>query len=437
MVYVDSKYVKLINNYVYLIGEDGEGFGMSLENGDPSKDTPMPRTSSIKQDKYEWKTHLPSVLLTLPDDVMELQINGEPYSFGTYGGKQVLASVELKMGLNQFELRMIRTGGNETTRTIMITRHCDYHDSEYVERSSYVVDYHYENYKKVAPMQIQHDNVAACLVGDWGSSVGGREFFVPAPVIPLDNVGQETIPLRVLLKLRQGGEMDGFGINREYYTTKYSDIEDWTEVLKPLDLKIGLNQFELETIGHSFGSSLHSTVMITRLGDAPEDVEIGGYWLRYYEDGNWMKMNVVAEYIYDEGLPFLDIPEMPLPHSGFTNWMKPSSMMDLEKRLEFFVPAQDGDWLHYYYDESNNLVREYITADNLSLPSEAARSYILGIIDEALLEATKDTPDYTDQYGGVHFQNSISLQAVRDAIETAAMFHLNQTDMGSYLDSYR
>ena len=53
----------------------------------------------------------------------------------------------------------------------------------------------------------------------------------------------------------------------------------------------------------------------------------------------------------------------------------------------------------------------------ISRPREEARSYILGIIDEALLHATEDTPDYLDRYGRIHFQNSISLQTLRDALK--------------------
>ena len=53
---------------------------------------------------------------------------------------------------------------------------------------------------------------------------------------------------------------------------------------------------------------------------------------------------------------------------------------------------------------------------------EAARNYhMLPIIDKALLEATEDTPDYIGQYGRIHFQNSISLQTLRDAIKEAKM----------------
>ena len=57
---------------------------------------------------------------------------------------------------------------------------------------------------------------------------------------------------------------------------------------------------------------------------------------------------------------------------------------------------------------------------------EAARSHLLSIIDEALLDATEDSPDYLDADNGIRFQNSITLQTLRDAIEEGAM--LNQTN---------
>jgi hypothetical protein len=66
-------------------------------------------------------------------------------------------------------------------------------------------------------------------------------------------------------------------------------------------------------------------------------------------------------------------------------------------------------------------------------PAEAARSYMLSIIDEALLESTEDTPDYIEPNGSrLYFQNSISLQTLRDAVKNAEMYDRN---ISTFLDS--
>ena len=53
---------------------------------------------------------------------------------------------------------------------------------------------------------------------------------------------------------------------------------------------------------------------------------------------------------------------------------------------------------------------------------EAARSYMLGIIDEAMLESTWDTQDYIEpNRSHLYFRNSGSLQTLRNAITTAKM----------------
>ena len=52
----------------------------------------------------------------------------------------------------------------------------------------------------------------------------------------------------------------------------------------------------------------------------------------------------------------------------------------------------------------------------MSRPSEEAKNIMLSIIDTELRKATKDTPDYIDQDGRLHFQNSISLQTLHDAL---------------------
>jgi hypothetical protein len=55
---------------------------------------------------------------------------------------------------------------------------------------------------------------------------------------------------------------------------------------------------------------------------------------------------------------------------------------------------------------------------------EEARSCILGIIDEALLNATEDTPDYIEpNRSQLYFQNSISLQTLRDLVKDAHMYY--------------
>jgi hypothetical protein len=53
-------------------------------------------------------------------------------------------------------------------------------------------------------------------------------------------------------------------------------------------------------------------------------------------------------------------------------------------------------------------------------PIEAARSYFLAIIDEALLTATEDTPDYLEpDRSRLYFRNSISLQTLHDRVKNA------------------
>ena len=65
--------------------------------------------------------------------------------------------------------------------------------------------------------------------------------------------------------------------------------------------------------------------------------------------------------------------------------------------------------------------------------SEAARSLLLGIIDEALIKATEDTPDYLEPDGcELYFRNSISLQTLRDAIKNAEMVRVNYNSVGFY-----
>jgi len=61
--------------------------------------------------------------------------------------------------------------------------------------------------------------------------------------------------------------------------------------------------------------------------------------------------------------------------------------------------------------------------------SEEARSLLLGIIDEALIEATEDTPDSLKPVGReLYFRNSISLQTLRDAIKNAEMVRVSKPD---------
>jgi hypothetical protein len=329
------------------------------------------------QDDVEWRTFLPIVLLTLPDDVMDLYINGESHYFGSYGGNLVLASLDLKWGVNQFELRMIRTDGTETTRTVRIARpgRCDTMGKlDNVGRFVYWV-WVYDNavLAYMTPTRFPMEDIKTKkaekteITGtyEWTPPRARlTDYFVPAPVIPLDNAEQKTNSLRVLLKLRSLDERRKLTINSEYHDSRWDT--DWTGDLIPLDLEMGLNLFELKTLNRNDYDATHDypsqiidyPVMITRVGNAPEDVEIGGYWLRYYYKGGASSTNLtnlMTEYFYYEGLPFPNIP-----------------MLDLEKRIEFFVPTQDGYWLHYYYDESNNLVREYITGENFSLPGEEA-----------------------------------------------------------------
>ena len=53
-------------------------------------------------------------------------------------------------------------------------------------------------------------------------------------------------------------------------------------------------------------------------------------------------------------------------------------------------------------------------------PSEEVRTYMLGIIDEALLDATEDIPDYLEpDRSRLYFRNSMSLQTLRDAVKNA------------------
>ena len=77
--------------------------------------------------------------------------------------------------------------------------------------------------------------------------------------------------------------------------------------------------------------------------------------------------------------------------------------------------------IHFYWSQ---IVWEGGDGSGMSLkigsPIEvkAARSYMLGIIDEALLEATEDTPDYlTPDRSRLYFRNSISLQTLRDVVK--------------------
>jgi hypothetical protein len=103
------------------------------------------------------------------------------------------------------------------------------------------------------------------------------------------------------------------------------------------------------------------------------------------------------------------------------------------KKIELFIPIHrdtpdnvkmENYWLHYYYDKNydktENLVNEQIKTENLPFFHEMARCHLLGKIDEALLEATEDTPDYTKS-DMIFFQNSISLQTLHNAIKEAKM----------------
>ena len=204
---------------------------------------------------------------------------------------------------------------------------------------------------------------------------------VLAPLVPL--VPEESAP-HVLLKLTLSKDVTHFYINEELSNFIVGTEEgsgSQPEVLRSVPLKMGANLFELK-MEFTDTCTTH-TMIITRQGTMPEDVEI-----------------------------------------------------DLEKgidlfiqKIELFIPLHrdtldDAEtetyWLHYYYDENKNLVGKSIKSERLSFFHEMARCYLLGIIDEALLEATKDTPDYIGEYK-IHFQNSISLQTLRSAIQETNM----------------
>ena len=74
-------------------------------------------------------------------------------------------------------------------------------------------------------------------------------------------------------------------------------------------------------------------------------------------------------------------------------------------------------------------------------PIEAARSYMLAIIDEALLEATEDTPDYIEpDRSKLYFRNSISLQTLRDGVKDAyrvnfTNFYKKRTQIGGRINA--
>jgi hypothetical protein len=127
-------------------------------------------------------------------------------------------------------------------------------------------------------------------------------------------------------------------------------------------MEMGVNLFELRAVSFA-GHETVQTVTVTRQGEVPEYVEEGRYWNRYY---------------YDE----------------------------------------DGRSWHVYFQEGENPAFVKPSDDS----DEVVRSYMLGIIDEALLEASKDTPDYIEPgENRIHFQNSISLQTLRYIIENAEM----------------
>ena len=153
-------------------------------------------------------------------------------------------------------------------------------------------------------------------------------------------------------------DMTAFYINGKRYDF---GTGSWTEVLESVPLEMGVNQFELRAVSFA-GHETVQTVTVTRQGEMPEYVEEGRYWNRYY---------------YDE----------------------------------------DGRSWHVYFQEGENPAFVKPSDDS----GEVVRNYMLGIIDEALLEGSKDTPDYIEPgENRIHFQNSISLQTLRYIIEKKA-----------------
>jgi hypothetical protein len=182
----------------------------------------------------------------------------------------------------------------------------------------------------------------------------------PAPVITLRDFDRETSLPYGRFSLTVPTDVVAFYINGKLDTFGTLGIgQTYREVRDEVPLEMGANQVELTAVNFA-GHETVLTLTMTRQGEIPEYVE------------------------------------------------------------------QESSWAHYYYDENGELRESSKNNRAFRKPSDGsdwvAQNYMLAIIDEALLTATEDTPDYIEHDGNrLHFQNSISLKTLRDAIEKAEL----------------